>query len=114
MVYLTLLLNVLLLVAGQIVWKMGLEKAGGLQAHNALQVMVSPMILLGIALYGIATVTWLYVLSRLPLSLAYPMQSIAYVIALLAAFLMFKESIPPNRWIGTGVILAGIALLSWK
>jgi drug/metabolite transporter (DMT)-like permease len=114
MVYAALLLNIVLLVAGQIVWKIGLEKSGGLHFDNALQVMFSPLILLGIFIYGAATVIWLYVLSRLPLSFAYPLQSFAYVFALLAAFILFKESIPPTRWIGTAVILAGIAVLSWK
>jgi drug/metabolite transporter (DMT)-like permease len=114
MVYLALLLNIVLLVAGQIIWKIGLEKSGGLQLENALHVLLSPLILLGVFIYGIATVIWLYVLSRLPLSFAYPLQSFAYVFALLVAFVLFKESIPPTRWIGAFIILAGIAVLSWK
>lgn len=114
MAYLILLLNVCLLVIGQTVWKIGLERAGGLQLHNAVQVMFSPLILLGLAIYGVATVLWLYVLSRLPISIAYPLQSVAYVLALLIALFVFKESIPPNRWIGTAVLMAGIAILSWK
>ncbi|TJY40870.1 hypothetical protein E5161_16780 [Cohnella pontilimi] len=114
MIYSALLLNIVLLVTGQIVWKIGLSKAGGLQADNWLQVMFSPLILLGIVIYGIATVVWLFVLSRLPLSIAYPLQSFAFIIALLAALLLFHETIPPNRWFGALVILAGITVLSWK
>jgi drug/metabolite transporter (DMT)-like permease len=114
MAYAALFFNILLLVVGQVVWKIGLEKVGGLGAHNALQVLFSPLILLGIAIYGVATVVWLYVLSRLPLSLAYPLQSLAYVFALLIAFFLFKEGIPVNRWIGAAVILAGITVMSWK
>jgi drug/metabolite transporter (DMT)-like permease len=114
MVYSALLLNILLLVSGQIIWKIGLERAGGLQLHNLVQVLFSPLILLGIFIYGIATVVWLFVLSRLPLSIAYPLQSFAFIIALLAALLLFHETIPPNRWIGAMVILTGIAVLSWK
>ncbi|MBW5445510.1 EamA family transporter [Cohnella sp. CFH 77786] len=114
MVYAALLFNVVLLVAGQIVWKIGLEKSGGFQLENALHVLLSPLILLGILIYGLATVVWLYVLSRLPLSFAYPLQSFAYVLALLVAFAMFKESIPPTRWIGAFIIMAGIAVVSWK
>jgi drug/metabolite transporter (DMT)-like permease len=114
MTYLVLLLNIVLLVAGQIVWKYGLDKAGGLRLDNVLSVMVSPLILLGILIYGAATVLWLFVLSRLPLSLAYPLQSFAFIAGILAAFVLFKESVPPNRWIGAAVILAGITTLSWK
>jgi drug/metabolite transporter (DMT)-like permease len=59
-------------------------------------------------------VLWLYVLSRLPISLAYPLQSFAFVLALLIAFFIFKESVPPNRWVGAAIILGGITVLSWK
>jgi drug/metabolite transporter (DMT)-like permease len=113
-IYVVLLLNILLLVAGQTAWKIGLDRSGGLRLENLLSVLFSPLILLGILIYGIATLLWLYVLSRLPISLAYPLQSIAYVLALLIAFLFFKEIVPPNRWIGAGIILVGITVLSLK
>lgn len=112
--YVLLLLNIVLLLAGQALWKQGLEQAGGLQLGNALQVLFSPWILAGAALYAFATVVWLVVLSRLPLSTAYPLQSIAYVLGLFVAWLVFGEAIPPNRWIGAGIIIAGVAVISLK
>lgn len=114
MVYALLLLNILFLVAGQIVWKMGLSQQGGLQWHNLFSVMFSPMIILGIAFYGIATVLWLFVLSRLPLSIAYPLQSLAYVIGILAALYLFDEVIPLNRWVGVCIIIVGVIVISLK
>jgi drug/metabolite transporter (DMT)-like permease len=113
-IYVVLLFNILLLVTGQTVWKIGLDRSGGLRLDNLLSVLFSPLILLGILIYGIATLLWLYVLSRLPISLAYPLQSIAYVLALLIAFFFFKESVPLNRWIGAAIILGGITVLSLK
>lgn len=114
MVYLVLFANIVLLVTGQTVWKIGLERTGGLRLENLFSVLFSPLILLGIGIYGVATVLWLYVLSRLPISLAYPLQSLAFVLALVIAMVLFKESIPPNRWIGVAIILTGITVLSWK
>ncbi|GBF78096.1 hypothetical protein PA598K_06701 [Paenibacillus sp. 598K] len=114
MTYALLLLNILLLVVGQYVWKLGLTQAGGLGWHNLLQVVASPLILLGIACYGLATLLWLAVLSRLPLSSAYPMQSLAYVFGLIVAWLLLGEAIPANRWLGTGLILAGVLVVSWR
>lgn len=106
--------NIILLVAGQTVWKIGLTKAGGLHSGNWTQVLISPYILTGIVMYGAATVLWLAVLSRLPLSVAYPLQSAAYVLGLLVAAWLFRETVPPHRWLGVAVIAAGIALVSWK
>jgi multidrug transporter EmrE-like cation transporter len=114
MVYVLLVLNIILLVTGQTLWKIGLDRLGGMQLQNWIAVLLSPYIMGGIVLYGLATVLWLAVLSRLPLSLAYPLQSIAYIAGLLVAFYLFREAVPLNRWLGAGVIMAGIIILSWK
>src|SRR5690625_4169302 len=97
-VYLLVLLNIILMVAGQSLWKIGLERVGGF-LHLA-HVLGSPYIWAGICLYGMATLVWLAVLAKLPLSLAYPLQSLAYVLGLLVAFYIFQEPVSFNRWIG--------------
>lgn len=109
-----LLLNIALLVLGQLVWKTGLDKAGGLTLQNLLPTLTSPLILLGVALYGIATVVWLAVLSRLPLSTAYPLQSIAYVLGILIAWGVFQETVPLTRWIGAAIIVVGVVVVAYK
>ncbi|WP_321575618.1 EamA family transporter [Paenibacillus guangzhouensis] len=108
------MLNIILLVAGQIAWKIGLQQAGGIHFGNLFSVLFSPLILLGIALYALATGLWLVVLSRLPLSLAYPLQSLAYAIGIFAAWYVFGESVPLNRWIGAAVIVLGAAIIAAK
>ena len=111
--YVLIFTNILLLVLGQTSWKIGLEK---LQLHGNLiqklfQFVFSPFIFLGFVLYILATVIWMYLLSKLPLSFLYPLQSIAYVLALFVGLLLFKEQIPITRWIGTGIILLGVYLV---
>jgi drug/metabolite transporter (DMT)-like permease len=112
--YLILLFNLLLLVAGQIAWKIGLEQQGGIHIGNLFSVLFSPLILLGIALYALATGLWFVVLSRLPLSLAYPLQSLAYAVGIFAAWYVFGEIIPLNRWIGAAVIVLGAVIIAAK
>ncbi|PWK05160.1 EamA family transporter [Tumebacillus permanentifrigoris] len=110
MLYGLLLLNILLLSGGQIVWKNALQNmSGGLSLTN---VLTSPGIYLGGFMYVIATGLWLVVLNNMKLSTAYPLQSFAYVIGILSAWLIFGESIPTTRWIGGAVILAGVFLVS--
>ncbi len=109
-----ILFNVLLLTSGQVLWKMGLARTGGISLDNMLQVFLSPLILAGLALYVAATVVWFAVLSRADLSYAYPLQSTAYVIGVIAAWFLFKEVIPPTRWIGVLVIIAGVVIVSYK
>jgi len=113
MKFLLIFLNILCLVFGQTAWKMGLEK---IELHGSIiaklfQIVFSPLILLGFALYIIATVIWMYLLSKFPISYLYPLQSLAYVISLFVGLLIFKEAIPLTRWVGTGVILLGVYII---
>jgi drug/metabolite transporter (DMT)-like permease len=113
MKFLLILLNILCLVFGQTAWKMGLEK---LELHGSIvaklfQILFSPLILLGFALYIVATIIWMFLLSKFPLSYLYPLQSFAYIISLFVGLFVFKEFIPPTRWIGTCVILFGVYLV---
>jgi multidrug transporter EmrE-like cation transporter len=116
----TMLLCAVMLTAGQIVWKLGLNRFGAFEMNAAfvrgglLRLVASPYIVAGLVIYLAATVLWLSVLSRVPLSLAYPLMSISYVLGVVAGWLIFRESVPFTRWLGTFVICAGIVLLSRK
>lgn len=109
-----IMLNVLLLTAGQVLWKIGLNQAGGFTLDNAVKVLFSPLILAGLFIYVIATGVWFIVLGKTDLSFAYPLQSMAYILGVVAALLIFKEVIPPSRWVGVGVIILGVYLVSMK
>ncbi|QCT02941.1 protein of unknown function DUF6 transmembrane [Paenibacillus algicola] len=99
-----LFLNIMLLVSGQILFKLGLESSGGLQW---MKLFTSMYVWSGLVLYGAATVIWFAVLSRLPLSIAYPLQSIAYVLALIPAFFLFHETMSFSKLIGIALIITG-------
>lgn len=107
--YFLLFGNVLLLVAGQILFKIGLQRVGGL---HWLRIAQSPAIWSGLVLYGVATLLWFAVLTRLPLSVAYPMQSMAYVLGLLAAWFIFDETLSATKIAGCVVILIGVYLIA--
>lgn len=107
-----ILLNVVLLVTGQVLWKRGLDSLGGLSAGTWLRVALAPWTWAGLAAYGVATVLWFWVLSRAPLSVAYPLQSLAYVLGVVAGWAFFHESVPPVRWLGVALILAGVGMVA--
>lgn len=109
-VYGLLLLNILLLSGGQIIWKKAINSMeGGL---TLLNVLTSPGVYIGGFMYVIATGIWFVILNNLKLSVAYPLQSFAYVIGIVAAWLIFSETIPVTRWAGAAVILLGVWLIS--
>ncbi|AFH59674.1 membrane protein [Paenibacillus mucilaginosus K02] len=107
-----ILLNIILLVTGQAVWKIGVTKTPLGGTRNLLELILSPWIIGGGVLYAVATGIWLYLLSRFPLSFLYPMQSLAYVLGIVISVLIFKEVVPLTRWVGVGVVMVGIYLIS--
>lgn len=101
--------NIILLVTGQIMFKIGLQQSGGLHWGK---LALSPAIWIGLLLYGIATIVWFIILSRLPLGVAYPMQSFAYVLAMFAAVWLFGEELTLAKGAGVIVILFGVYLIA--
>jgi multidrug transporter EmrE-like cation transporter len=61
---------------------------------------------------GVLTLTWL--LRLIPLHIAYPVTMGLAVIGVqvIAARLLFRETIGVIQWIGTGLVTAGIVLIS--
>ncbi len=57
------------------------------------------------------SIFWLSVISRAPLSLAYPMLSLSYVIVVVESWIFLNEGLHPLRVIGSLIIVAGVALI---
>jgi drug/metabolite transporter (DMT)-like permease len=70
-----------------------------------------PLLWLGLFLFALSALFWLVVLSRVPLSLAYPMVGVSYIFVVLLGRVVLNEHIPVLRWVGAFVIAAGIALI---
>jgi multidrug transporter EmrE-like cation transporter len=69
-------------------------------------------ILAGLACYVVSVGVWIIGLSRVEVSVAYPMLSMGYVVNALAAWWLFGEALGPMRWAGMMLILAGVLVIS--
>jgi len=114
MTLLLIFASVVLGAVGQVLLKMGALRVGAVADVGLLlwRIVTNPYILAGFALYGVASVLWIVVLSRAPLSLAYPLLSLGYVLVLLASAYVFGETIPAVRVAGIAAILVGLVLVS--
>ena len=112
------LLSVLLNAAAQLFLKAGTNIVGTVSfgdanTFNTLQAIARvPWFWAGFACYGISLFTWIATLSRLPVSVAYPLVSIGYVVNALAAWWLFGESLTVQKLIGVGFIIIGVILVS--
>ena len=108
---------VILVVAGQTLAKLGMKTIGNIDTSGGLvefylKAFLNPYIFMGTLLYGSAVFFWLYVLSKVELSYAYPFLALTYILVILAAWLVLGESIPILRWIGLFVICIGVFLVA--
>jgi drug/metabolite transporter (DMT)-like permease len=73
---------------------------------------VEPHFIGGVACYGVSLIVWILGLSRVPVSIAYPMLSLGYVINAIAAHYLLGESVTFTRWLGIAFIVLGVWLVA--
>ena len=116
--FLLLVTGVMLNAGAQLLLKAGVTPLGELRVtagnviHTAGQVLSQGPILAGLACYVVSVGIWIVALSRVEVSLAYPMLSLGYVVNALAAWWLFGEVLGPTRLAGIGLILAGVFVVS--
>lgn len=113
-----IMLSVVINTGAQILLKQGMNKIGyfSFNLPNLLPILtkiaVNPFIVGGMFCYVASVFVWLLVLSRAPVSYAYPMISLGYITTCLAAVLLFNETLTLTRVLGIFIIIAGVYLVS--
>ncbi|HSN20397.1 MAG TPA: SMR family transporter [Usitatibacter sp.] len=112
------LAGVLLNAAAQLLLKAGTNRVGefAFSLSNVVPVgaklALSPYIAGGLGCYVVSVVVWILALSRVPVSVAYPMLSIGYIVNALAAWALFGESLAPQKLVGIAFIVVGVFLVA--
>ena len=100
---------------GQLLFKHGLDRLEegdeGFSLRILGRALRSPVIWAGIVVHFAEFAVWLEILGQAPLSVAFPLESISYVAVVGASRLILREHVPPRRWAGVGLIVAGIVVL---
>ncbi len=112
------LTGVLLNAAAQLLLKAGTNVVGHFefQLDNlipiGMKIAFQPYILGGMTCYAVSLVVWIMALSRVPVSVAYPMLSIGYVINAAMAYFWFGEPLAAQKLLGLGFIVIGVVLVA--
>jgi multidrug transporter EmrE-like cation transporter len=112
------LTGVLLNAFAQLLLKAGANRLGEVHFSlaNAIElgwrVMTIWPFLLGFAFYGISVFVWIGALTRVPVTIAYPMLSIGYIVNALIARYWLGETLSASGWTGIGFICIGVWLIS--
>ncbi|MGC8786317.1 MAG: EamA family transporter [Anaerolineae bacterium] len=102
-------------VTGQLLMKTGLNQLGALTDINVavfFRMVFNPYVFGGIASYGIGFIAYLFALSRLDQSFAYPMFALGYVLVPLYNWLVMHEPFSVARLVGILLVLVGVSLIS--
>lgn len=112
------LIPILIGAFGQIFLKKGMLQVGGFAlrntnlVHKFIEIFMNPWVLFGFLCYFLSSLLWLIAISRIQLSIAYPMLSISYILVLVASWFLFNEPVTIARWTGVLVICFGVFLIS--
>ena len=113
-----LMAGVLLNAGAQLLLKAGTNSVGvfAFSSENLVPVgwklATEPHIIGGVGCYVISVIVWIMALSRVEVSIAYPMLSIGYAVNALAAWYLFGEAVTLTRLAGIGVIIVGVYIVA--
>jgi multidrug transporter EmrE-like cation transporter len=110
--------GVMLNAAAQILMKAGTNAIGHFEfsIENVLPIgwklATEWHIVTALFCYGISVVVWILALSRVPVSIAFPLLSMAYIVTAVAAWYLLGEALSLTKLVGIGVIILGVIIIS--
>lgn len=116
MKYVLLAATVLLISLGQILLKLGAEglKGGASCSVTVLGFCLTWHLMVGVVIYALATVTWILTLREMPLSIAYPVVSLSYVVVALLSVTFLGEQLSWMYGLGLLLIMGGVSLIAFR
>lgn len=108
---------ILLSTTGELLFKIGMNRIGSFDFSPASiravlpKILLNPFIWIGFSGFGLGAVFWLAVLSRVPLSIAYPILALSYFVVVVEAWLFLRERVTWKRLVGVAIIVAGVVVV---
>jgi multidrug transporter EmrE-like cation transporter len=112
-----ILTGILLNATAQLLLKKGTNAVGAihLTAENwfsiGVQLATQLPIIGGLTCYVVSVLVWIIGLSRVDVTIAYPLLSIGYIVNAVGAWYFLGEIMSLQRMLAIGVIIIGVALL---
>jgi multidrug transporter EmrE-like cation transporter len=110
--------GVMLNAGAQLLLKAGTNTVGAFEFSAAniapvgWKLATEPHVVAGLGCYVISVVIWVLALSRVEVSIAYPMLSVGYVVNALAAWYLFGEAVTVSRLVGIAIIIVGVTIVA--
>lgn len=115
--FLLMFSSVFLCSVAQLLVKKGMTVLGvySLSFSHVLSLVIAVFtniyLFLGMVCYGVSVLLWMIVLSRVPVSVAYPVSSLGFIVTTILAYFLFNEMVTFNKVMGIGFICLGVYLI---
>jgi|SRR6185437_1743797 len=103
-----ILIVVTLLSIGQVLFKYASRNMDLVRPHTLL----SLPLLMALTIYGVATICWLFVLTKIPLNIAFPFYGLVFLIVPALSWVALKERLDAATVIGSVVIAVGVVIVA--
>jgi drug/metabolite transporter (DMT)-like permease len=105
----------LMLAVGQALFKQVGVSIRGVPIHEALLVVLrQPLFYVSLLIYGCATLLWIWILSRVPLSQAYPWVALTIFLVAIFGWCFFGERPSPAFWFGLVLVMIGVVITQYS
>ena len=101
-------LCVLGIAIGQILFKLSANSLH--QTSSFFAPKTAAILFAALALYGITTIAWVWVLQKLELGRVYPLMAMAFVLVPLGSHFIFGERFQLQYFVGVALIMTGIVV----
>lgn len=112
-----ILLCVFMIAIGQVLLKFGVsgthENIPLISITTIRSLVGNVYFLSGAALYGISFILWLYVLSNVRVSYAYPFLSLSYPLVVILSNALLGEPFSKGAWVGVILISIGVCIIGF-
>lgn len=119
MIVVLFVLSILFGAVGALLMKVGAGQIGVIQLdsfqaviHFLVKMFTSPTVLGGMTLYFFSAATWLYLLTKLDISVVQPVLALTYIVTPILAIAFLGEEVPPLRWLGILTIIFGVYIVA--
>jgi len=100
----------IMIAGGQILFKQASDRLAEREGM-ILSVLFDPIMIIGLAVYGVATLLWMLALKNVPLSFAYSFMALSYVAVPILSIIFLNETLSIKYWAGAGLIIAGLFVI---
>lgn len=103
------------MAGGQLLFKLGAAKWSGVNlAGWVVSFLSNPHLMIAVFLYAATIIAWIYVLKSLPLSVAYPITALAYIIVPVMSHLFLGEKVSTGTLLGSVIIIFGVIVCQYQ